>query len=255
MSRLVCNFSCGAASAVATKLTLAANSGETLIVNAFIQEEHQDNRRFLADCERWFGRSITVLRDKKYNASALETFRQRRYMKGPHGAPCSKFLKRKLLNSILDDGDTVVLGFTCEEAERFVDFRAHNPKLTVSAPLIERGLGKEDCKAMVERAGIELPLMYRLGYQNANCIGCVKGGMGYFRAIRKDFPEQFEALARLQEEIGAGAYLHFNKKTGERLSLRQLGDGPISRNEQLPSCSFFCEAAEREYLSNTEEAA
>lgn len=52
--RHVCQFSCGAASAVATKLTLAHVPREdVLIVNAFIQEEHEDNRRFLTDCERW----------------------------------------------------------------------------------------------------------------------------------------------------------------------------------------------------------
>lgn len=37
---------------------------------------------------------------------------------------------------------------------------------------------------MVLRAGIELPLMYRMGYDNANCIGCVKGGEGsYLSAV------------------------------------------------------------------------
>ena len=29
--------------------------------------------------------------------------------------------------------------------------------------------------------------------------------------------------------------------------LRDLPDGPIVRNEGLPSCSFFCEVAEQEY--------
>jgi hypothetical protein len=53
---MVCRFSCGAASAVATKLTLAEHSAEeVVIINAFIQEEHTDNRRFLADCEKWHG--------------------------------------------------------------------------------------------------------------------------------------------------------------------------------------------------------
>lgn len=65
--RIVCNFSCGAASAVATKLTLAQHP-DALIVNAFVAEEHPDNRRFLADCEAWFGRPVTVLRDVRYGA-------------------------------------------------------------------------------------------------------------------------------------------------------------------------------------------
>jgi hypothetical protein len=51
MSRIVCQFSCGAASAVATKLTLAQHP-DALILNAEIKNEHPDNRRFLADCEK-----------------------------------------------------------------------------------------------------------------------------------------------------------------------------------------------------------
>ncbi len=37
--------------------------------------------------------------------------------------------------------------------------------------------------------------MYDLGYPNNNCIGCVKGGMGYWNKIRKDFPEVFQKRA------------------------------------------------------------
>lgn len=32
--------------------------------------------------------------------------------------------------------------------------------------------------------------MYDLGYANNNCIGCVKGGIGYWNKIRIDFPEE-----------------------------------------------------------------
>lgn len=43
-SRIVCQFSCGAASAVATKLALAQYGDRAVIVNAFIQEEHCGER-------------------------------------------------------------------------------------------------------------------------------------------------------------------------------------------------------------------
>lgn len=92
--------------------------------------------------------------------------------------------------------------------------------------------------------------MYRLGYDNANCIGCVKGGEGYWRAIREDFPEQFEATCLLQDEIGPGSwFLRYRSgpRKGERFPLRELPAGAARRNESLPSCSFFCEAAEQEY--------
>lgn len=245
--RIVCQFSCGAASAIATKLSLAKYSvtHEVVIINAFLKQEHEDNRRFLADCERWFGHEITVLRDAKYGASTIEVFKQRRYMKGQRGAPCSMLLKRKVLDAFKRPDDIMVLGFTCEEVDRFVDFKINWPDRPCEAPLIEHGLGKEDCKAMVERAGIVLPLMYRKGYSNANCVGCVKGGEGYFRAIKEDFPIQFEELCVTQEDIGEGAYLFRDRKTGKRYSLRDIPPGKPMRNERLPECSFFCEAAEQ----------
>ena len=36
-----------------------------------------------------------------------------------------------------------------------------------------------------------------------NCVGCVKGGMGYWNKIRVDFPEVFAARAKLEREVGA----------------------------------------------------
>lgn len=247
--RVICQFSCGAASAVATKLALAEYGPRAVVVNAYLKNEHPDNRRFLADCERWFGVPVTVLRDERFGADIVQVFRRKLFMKGLSGAPCSRELKRRLLDSWKRPGDVMVLGYTAEEAGRLEDFRERNPSMPVLAPLVERGIGKEDCKAMVQRAGIELPLMYRLGYDNANCIGCVKGGEGYWRAIRADFPAEFEELAAVQDEIGPGAYLFRNRATGERFSLRDLGHGPVRRNEALPACSFFCELAEQEYTA------
>jgi len=249
--RIVCQFSCGAASAVATKLALAQYGAthDVQIINAFVKEEHEDNRRFLGDCEEWFSQSITVLRDEKYNASAIEIFRRKQFIKSRFGAACTTELKRKLLDKWKQPGDVMVFGYTAEEVERLDDFRERNPDRPVIAPLIDAGLGKEDCKAMIQRAGIELPMMYQMGYENANCIGCVKGGEGYFRAIALDFPEQFNELADLQESIGPNAYLFRNRETGERYSLRDIPPGPARRNEKLPSCSFFCELAEQEYAA------
>lgn len=248
MGRILCQFSCGAPSAVAAKLTLAQHP-DAILLNAFLTKEHPDNRRFLADCERWFGRQITVLRDTKYGADPVVVFHKRGWIKSRKGASCSSSLKRGLLRSFEQPDDILVLGYTLEEQDRLDDFREHFPDRPVMAPLIDAGLTKEDCKAMVQRAGIELPLMYRLGYDNANCIGCVKGGEGYWRAIRQDFPEEFEQVAAAEEAIGEGAFLFRDRDTGKRWSLRELGDGPVRRNEALPSCSFFCEIAEQEYGS------
>lgn len=247
--RYVCQFSCGAASAVATKLTLGEYP-DALIVNAFIVEEHEDNRRFLADCEKWFGREILVLRDEKYGASTDEVWRRKRFMKGQHGAPCSLVLKRQLLAQIALPDDVNIIGFTAEEYDRFIELQESFPDKTWAAPLIDRGLGKDDCLAMVERAGIKLPEPYLLGFDNSNCIGCPKGGQAYWQHIRHHFPQRFVQIQTIQEEIGPGAYfLAFRggPRKGERMSLAELPPGRGNmKDEPSFSCSFFCQLAEQE---------
>jgi hypothetical protein len=246
---------CGAASAVATKLTLETYPRErVVIVNAFIKEEHEDNRRFLADCEAWFGHPITTLADTKYGASTDEVWRRERYIKGPNGAPCSRALKRKLLASIDQPSDLKVIGYTVEEMDRFEDLVSAFPDERFAAPLIERGLNHDDCLSICSRAGLVLPAMYRLGYRNANCIGCPKGGQAYWQAIRADFPERFAAVMAIQEEIGPGAYfLQFRSgpRKGERMPLRELpaGLGDMAREPGF-TCSFLCDQVFREVSSS-----
>lgn len=250
MSRIVAQFSCGAASAVATKLALAEHGDKVVILNAYLKNEHPDATRFLTDCEKWFGRPITVLRDEKYGADVIEVFRRVQYIKGRYGAACTARLKRGLLRTFEQAGDVLVLGFTAEERDRYDDWLTDWPDRPMLAPLIERGLTKEDCKAMVVRAGIRLPRMYELGYENANCIACVKGGAGYFRAIREDFPTEFERLAQVESEIGPSAYILYHRSgplKGQRFPLLELPAGPARRDEALPSCGLFCETAEQEY--------
>lgn len=244
--RVVAQFSCGAASAVATKLAIREYGDRVVIVNAFIAEELEDNRRFAADCERWFGLPITVLRDTKYGASVDEVWRRERYMKGRHGAPCSSLLKRRVLDAFRKPDDAIVFGYTAEEADRLDDFRGRNPELTILAPLVERQITKGECLALVEKAGIQLPSMYALGFENANCPGCPKGGEGYWNRIRVVFPEVFQQRMARQEDIGPGAYFFRNRKTGERFGLKDLAPNAGRHNEPAPSCGFFCDALSEE---------
>jgi hypothetical protein len=248
--RVVCSFSCGAASAVATKMAITKYSASAQVVvhNAFLKEEHPDNRRFLADCEQWFGLPVQVVQDTKYGASAREVFRRRRYLMGPRGAPCTKIIKRSLLNSLALPGDLLVLGYTADEQGRLDDWIDANNDKRCEAPLIDAGLTKADVLAIVARAGIELPLMYRLGFHNANCIGCVKGGMGYWNKVREHFPADFEEMAQIQESIGPGANF-FRQRSGplkgQRFTLRELRpDQGRYPDEPSIECGASCEFGE-----------
>lgn len=226
---------------MAAKLTVA-KGGDVAVINAFVAEEHEDNRRFLTDVERWIGVPIVQLRDEKYGASAYEVFRRARYTKGMYGAPCTRALKRDLLDAWCLPTDIPVIGYTADEQDRADGFLEHHSD--AEFPLIDAGLSKADCLAMVERAGIVLPWMYRHGYNNANCIGCVKGGAGYWNKVRVDFPERFEEMAAIEDGIGPTAYLMRDRKTGVRISLRQLPPDEGRHDVSVPECGFACLRAE-----------
>ncbi len=256
--RIVCWFSCGAASAVATKLTIAENQrGENLpLVIAYteIEEEHPDNRRFLAECQDWFGQEIQVLRNDQYDASIYEVFRRTRYLKGPSGAACTRLLKKEVRSQFERPNDRQVFGYTIEEQHRVDRFIDANNHVDLVTPLIDKGLSKQDCLAMLANAGIELPAMYKLGYKNNNCIGCVKGEAGYWNKIRVDFPEVFERMAQVEESLGRTVCkierTIDGKKTLERIPLRELSpDAGNYEAEADISCGIFCQLAEQDLVA------
>ena len=84
---------------------------------------------------------------------------------------------------------------------------------------------------MLLQAGIELPAMYRLGYRNNNCIGCVKGGLGYWNKIRRDFPDAFRKMSQFERQIGARinpVYLdELDPRRGRYESELEIECGPV----------------------------
>jgi len=242
MSRTVVWFSAGAASAVAAKLTLAETDHQnTEIVYIDTGSEHPDNVRFLADCQKWFDHEITIKRSERY-CDTWQVWEERRFLIGPTGALCTTELKKKVRFAFQEADDVQVFGFTADprEVKRAERFREQNPEVTLETPLIERGLTKADCLGFVDRAGIKLPAMYLLGYQNNNCIGCVKGGMGYWNKIRRDFPDVFARMAKLEQSLGHTIL----RENGQPLPLIALNPtrGRYSDEPEI-ECSALCEAA------------
>lgn len=252
-NRVVSRFSCGAASAVATKIAIERYGDAVEVINAYVSKEHEDNRRFLADCERWFGRPITVVRDEKYGANPVNVWIAKRFIAGKDGAPCSKPLKGALLDRFNAPGVPIVLGFTVEEFKRLDKFIDANAGVEVIAPLIEEGLTKDDCFQRIADAGIELPVPYRQGFKNSNCLDCPKGGLWYWNHLRRHYPENFEEVARIQDVLGPGSYFLSDRRGGtrKRISLRML-DPNAGRYEDEPAveCGGLCELQ-----SGDEEAA
>jgi len=243
MNRVLVWFSAGAASAVAAKLALASSDKDNLVI-AYTDpgSEHPDNARFIDECEKWFGHPVQRLKSEKYE-DTWDVFAKTRYLVGPTGARCTAELKKKLRFAFQKPDDRQVFGYTSEEVHRADRFRDQNPDVDLWTPLIERGLTKSDCLAMVDRAGIKLPVMYELGYLNNNCIGCPKGGMGYWNKIRRDFPEVYERMSAVERELDVAIL----KDEKGKIFLDEL-DPQRGNHQDEPNfeCSLLCTISENE---------
>lgn len=247
-TRLVCWFSCGAASAVATKLAITENAKratplQVVIARCLVAEEHEDNDRFAADCAKWFGLPITTLSNLKYGASIYEVFERRRYVSGIEGAPCTSLLKKRVRQDFERPTDSHIFGYCAEEIERFDRFLDAN-NIHATSPLIGKGLTHSDCLALIQKAGIAMPAMYLLGYKHNNCIGCCKAsGQGYWNKIRVDFPAQFKKMCEVTRRLNA-RLLH-DGKTHKFLDELTVGAGRYDLEPEA-QCGVFCELANQE---------
>ena len=206
-------FSTGVSSAVATKLV--ADEVDRIIY-IHIDDQHEDSMRFVKDCEQWIGKEIEIIQSPyKDVENACKSSGGRGYINGPSGAACTKFLKRRLRKEweaeFEDAKLTYIWGMDNNEAHRLERLRETMPDQNHRCPLIERNMTKQQAHEILNASGIKRPAMYDMGYHNNNCVGCVKGGMGYWNHIRVDFPDVFEARAKMEREIRAtcikGVYL------------------------------------------------
>lgn len=242
--KIVSWFSCGTASAVTAKQTIARYGAdhEVVIARCLVPEEHPDNERFATDCEAWFGQAVIRLKSDEYD-SCEAVWRQRSFMSGPHGAVCTVEMK-KAVRHVFERSwgpDLQAFGFTAEEHKRAKRFQAQNPDVRMLAPLIDAGLSKPDCHAILDRAGLLIPEMYRLGFPNANCMGCVNAqSPGYWNRTRRHFPEVFASRAAQSRALGV-RLVKTTSGARERLFLDEL-DPTLDGGDDEPSmeCSLLC---------------
>lgn len=242
-------WSAGVTSAVACKMALEMYDNVKLYYIK-INTAHPDNERFKADCEKWYACKIETLQSKDFK-DQFEVIEKTGAINTPTGAPCTLNLKKNvrfdferlheinLFNScgILNQ----VWGFEYdkEQINRAIRHGQQYPGTKPLFPLIEKGITKENCAGYLMSVGIELPLMYKLGYNNNNCIGCVKGGMGYWNKIRVDFPPVFNRMAKLERQIGYSC-LHNEKEGNIWLDTLDPNRGRMSK-EIMPNCGMVCE--------------
>lgn len=243
--RILCHFSCGAASAVATKLTISENKdAEIVIVYAETGSEDPDNLRFLKDCEQWFGHPVTRLRNDKY-ADTWDVWEQKKYIAGISGAPCTRALKIDVQQAFERPGDRHIFGYTADgnDIKRANGFREHYPDLDMVTPLIEKGINKAACLAMIITAGIEPPKTYAIGFPNANCIPCCKAqSPSYWALVRQEYPLEFNRMTELSRRLGAKLAV----LKDERIYVDEIPDDFPVTQAIAPECDMLCHLAEQE---------
>jgi hypothetical protein len=232
-------FSCGAASAVACKL-----EPDCQPVYCETGAEHPDNARFMADVERWLGKAVTRLRSDEY-ADTWDVWEKRKYLAGISGAPCTVELKVAPRLVFQRPDDVHLFGYTADgpDVARATRLRETYPEMTIRTPLIDRGLTKEACLAMIERAGIALPPMYALGFHNNNCIPCVKAtSASYWALVRREFPDQFNRMVELSRRLD----VRLARLGDVRIFIDEIpADHPVTE-AYAPSCDFLCHIAEQD---------
>ena len=237
-------FSCGAASAVASMITLQKYGLDNVvrIVNNPVKEEHEDNKRFLKDVEQWLGIPIEYAIHSDFpDCSAESVWNKHKYMSGIAGAPCTMRLKKQARQQweSKNNSDFLVLGFTSDEKQRADRFKMTEREALIPV-LVDEGITKQDCFDILVKEGIELPKIYKHGFPNANCIGCVKAtSPTYWNLVRKEFPEVYAKRAEQSRRIGAKLVTVKSK----RMFLDELPENAKGRSLKNYNfeCGIFCE--------------
>lgn len=237
--RIVVWFSCGAPSAVAAKLTIQDYGHERVeVVNCDTKSsEHHDNLRFYRMVQEWLVHPIVEIRSEKYS-DVDEVFEKTGYMSGPKGARCTTELKKKPRLKYATPDDIHVFGLTFDERKRVREFASRNPELRLKWILVDHGMTRLDCISEVVRAGIVLPTMYQIGFDNNNCPGCVKASSPwYWDMVRTHFPEVFKRRCDQSRKIGCRLVeIHSH----ERIYLDELPPGPFPKVRENLSCGPEC---------------
>jgi len=197
-------FSAGVSSAVAIKLVI---DQVDLIMYTHIEDQHPDGMRFVKDCEEWFGKEIVITQSPFKSVESACMMHGKGYINGPAGANCTRWLKKKVREEWERENEDkhlrYIWGFDNTEGHRHArQVEVTMPAFEHVSPLIDRNYSKSAVHKILKASGIKRPAMYDLGYNNNNCVGCVKGGMGYWNHIRVDFPEVFQARAKMERKVG-----------------------------------------------------
>lgn len=154
-----------------------------------------------------------------------EVFFDERYLGNSRVDPCSRILKRELLDLWRDKNcnpaeDVIYVGYDWTEGHRAEKLLKYVHPWTYRFPLLEPPLmGKPQQFAACAAAAIEVPDLYKLGFQHNNCGGfCVKAGQAAFKLLLEKKPELYAFHEGKEQE--------FREFIGKDVSILKHRGGP-----------------------------
>lgn len=200
MIKHVVQYSGGVCSFFAAKRVIERNGPEgVVLLFADTKMEDEDLYRFLDETSEHLGLPITKIADGR---TPWEVFYSERFLGNTRVDPCSKILKRNLLDKwVAEHAPDAIryFGLDWTEDTRFNRLRDRMlnekgiPNELIQAPMMEEPLvDKPDMLLELRKLGIKLPRLYKLGFAHNNCGGfCIKSGQAQFRLLLQEMPERY----------------------------------------------------------------
>lgn len=140
----------------------------------------------------------------------FEVFRDERFLGNSRIDPCSKHLKRGVLDrhrtGTVDPTHAVFcVGIGPHEAHRYTRLAARMAEdgWTYEAPLLGTMAGEYGPFGYLADAGIARPRLYDAGYMHNNCGGfCIKAGHAHYLNRLRRQPERFAYDAMMERKLG-----------------------------------------------------
>lgn len=197
-------FSGGISSFVNTWLAQREYDSDLTIVYNETGSHHPDMGTFINRSEDFFRQDIIRL-NSRYK-DHWDVIERTRFVNGRYGARCTTELKKRPFQKFCYEHNVskLIWGFNKGEEGRLTEKIGLYNSYQHESFLVKKGWTKKDVKGIFSLgfSNMPIPKMYLEGFPNNNCIGCVKGGMGYWNHIRKLYPEVFNRMLELELEIG-----------------------------------------------------
>ena len=201
-------FSGGIGSWAAGK-RVAAKHGTDGLVLLFtdVKMEDPDLYRFLHEAAANIGGDLVIITEGR---TPWQVFEDVRYIGNSRVDPCSKVLKRQMLDkwrdaNCLPEHTTMHVGIDWTEKHRLDKLQTYVTPWVYEAPLIAPPYHtKQEMLAALEAEGIRMPRLYELGFSHNNCGGfCVKAGHSHFRHLLFTLPSRYAEHEAHEERLRA----------------------------------------------------